>query len=553
MQNFIKTRLLFLSLVIIFIYGCKNNNDEVLTTKIQDVDYSLLGAEIPNPQEISVMEKAYENLSSQFSQRMSFNFDLSPSHYYIKIYPKSIEETLDLQTLPDIVMWDLPLQYEVQDSIYAQQLLQNELHPLFTIIPVDYELPATITTELLAEMYIPDEDMENEYTQSQRTAFSISDIYQNKNLFLELLQLEADKIVGLHDFEESNNSARNNNQIVLAKKWHALADVDVYDDVKKRYEGLQNAEAILQRTVWRYKKKNTDYSGKVDFGSPYRDQAKYIIRFKTANFTIREGWLNTAELRSAKKRNHTYITDLRESLNEENWFHASLHNAANKYYKKYINFFSLTAPSKKLIKGIMGDGKSTHFDFRGFYGSEIHVYRNTNSGFVKNSRNLFSTVIHELTHASHFKFEYGVWALDDLRPCKQQKDYEKHIMIESWAVAVEAYCRKIEYNIGGERDNAIFFYQNKTKQQMTDFYTSLFIDLVDNYNQSLASDQRPKDRVFGYTLYMLERALDESRSLDDLKGRIRDKYDNATEDNLDELFDNFKELWLITDKEGQCK
>jgi hypothetical protein len=97
---------------------------------------------------------------------------------------------------------------------------------------------------------------------------------------------------------------------------------------------------------------------------------------------------------------------------------------------------------------------------------------------------------------------------------------------------------------------------------MEEGYTTIFIDLMDNINQrdeQNGDTNYPIDRVSDYTLGQIENALDktyaelkvtpinpeilqvsfESFGKTILKNKLKKLYENPTEDNLDELFDNF--------------
>jgi hypothetical protein len=128
------------------------------------------------------------------------------------------------------------------------------------------------------------------------------------------------------------------------------------------------------------------------------------------------------------------------------------------------------------------------------------------------------------------------------------------VIAESWAACVEYY---ITSNIYG--GNCATDYQGSEISDMNDGYTSLFIDMIDVYNQRVKGDLFPIDKVSGYTLEQIENALDktyaelkvtpinpeilqvsfESFGKTILKNKLKKLYENPTEDNLDELFDNF--------------
>ena len=70
-------------------------------------------------------------------------------------------------------------------------------------------------------------------------------------------------------------------------------------------------------------------------------------------------------------------------------------------------------------------------------------------------------------------------------------------------------------------------------------YTPIIIDLIDNIYQRSSGAMKPYDRVSGYTLWQIERAVAASQNLNDLKNNLRNMYNNPTEGFLDELFANY--------------
>ena len=68
--------------------------------------------------------------------------------------------------------------------------------------------------------------------------------------------------------------------------------------------------------------------------------------------------------------------------------------------------------------------------------------------------------------------------------------------------------------------------------------TQILVDLMDNYNQlEEKGGDRADDRVRGYTFAQIQQAVKKSRQLDQVRDYLRDNYHNATEDELDGLFD----------------
>ena len=83
------------------------------------------------------------------------------------------------------------------------------------------------------------------------------------------------------------------------------------------------------------------------------------------------------------------------------------------------------------------------------------------------------------------------------------------VIAESWASCVEWYITKDIY--GDVEDKRLNLQSQTTTESMEKGYTSLFIDLIDDYNQKEKhGDDYPIDNVKGYTISQLENALDKT-------------------------------------------
>lgn len=78
---------------------------------------------------------------------------------------------------------------------------------------------------------------------------------------------------------------------------------------------------------------------------------------------------------------------------------------------------------------------------------------------------------------------------------------------------------------------------------MTDGYSAIFVDLMDNENQLLSRrGDRPDDDVRGYTFGQIQYAVKHSRKLEHVRDYLRDNYWNATEGNLNDLFNFYIDI-----------
>jgi hypothetical protein len=72
-----------------------------------------------------------------------------------------------------------------------------------------------------------------------------------------------------------------------------------------------------------------------------------------------------------------------------------------------------------------------------------------------------------------------------------------------------------------------------------DEYTPVVEDLIDNLNQNIVPNWfgvQPIDQVSGYNLNQIQNALNNCRDINCWENKLRDNYDNPTENNLKELF-----------------
>ena len=160
---------------------------------------------------------------------------------------------------------------------------------------------------------------------------------------------------------------------------------------------------------------------------------------------------------------------------------------------------------------------------------------------VKGVGTVFATTVHELAHVSHWEIGYstGQYVIDALA--------DDPFLPESWAVGVEhTITNRVYPNRGAQYE---FPYENDLQHYSLDYirnetvgYTPIVIDLIDAFNQSTVSSNRPNDRFSGYTLGQLEDALPGSfGSWWTWRSRIRSQFHNANEgEPLDYLFRQYR-------------
>ncbi|MGJ8734438.1 MAG: hypothetical protein ACSHW4_14880 [Cellulophaga sp.] len=175
------------------------------------------------------------------------------------------------------------------------------------------------------------------------------------------------------------------------------------------------------------------------------------------------------------------------------------------------------------------------------------------------SDNVYGTTIHELAHTAHWDMDrsaFGQLVKDAYKipVLYPSTNNSTEAIIESWPTGVEwvftthryrTYLSNPSFNYPTYPSN-LFNYQDRKIEGFTTrandlIYTSIIIDLMDNENQRITrGNGRPTDRVSGYTIGQIERALRGARSWNQFRDRVKNINSSNTDNNqIDELFANW--------------
>ena len=143
----------------------------------------------------------------------------------------------------------------------------------------------------------------------------------------------------------------------------------------------------------------------------------------------------------------------------------------------------------------------------------------------RDSRDIYSTTIHELAHASHWHMNHADFNNTETK------------VKESWARGVQWELTTMSYpDYGGA-------------PTIRPYYTQVVVDLIDDRapldrfgsprNINMGSENLTQDDVSGYTIRQVEDALRGRKSWLSWRDNLKNKYANASEENLDALFDHW--------------
>jgi len=514
------------------IIGSCQKEDDVLSpnteTNLLADEAIKLGNKLENPYTVENMQKAYDNLTKENNLKSSFQ--IQTTDLYVRFAPSS-EDEWQLLRADSLELFDMPLDYEIEEGgtfYHDSEVPADQITWQYTVVPVKYDFP-DIKYEVLAELFLQDEDEDDGNTEMTKSGLMKNDDWA-------ALENEALKITGNYDPDDYEEEG------TLKRRWRPSGQIKVEDD----YMGvipLAGVRVVVKRW-FKWKHDITDKNGRFSTRKFRSKRVKYGIKWERRDFDIRSGSYGQAWYNFVKKKRKAWNLTIYRRSTPKSWLYAHIHRAAITYFYDYRKW-GLTPPPRRKgvqklkhrlhIAGKDKSGRAHFFKFNRFiWSAQVVVYSKNKSGQKENSRDVFGTTIHELAHVAHWGMGYstGQYVLDALTSDPK--------LPESWAVGVEW---QVTNDVYAKDSYGVYesHYQQQTINNIKNAkgYTPLVIDLIDNENQKEVkrNSAYPDDKVSGYTLSQLEKALPSSLgSWWRWRTKIKEKYKNPTEEHVDYLF-----------------
>lgn len=466
--------------------------DQDETKQIDLTGITKLGNKLENPYSVMNMKKAWENINK--TSKVSKSGDIKATHLYIKFKPKTEVELNILKRDSTLILYDIPLDFEIKehgDFYRDPEVPLDQPTYQYTSIPVNRQLPSGVAYEILEELFIPDEEGDYEET---------SKYFASKTTIDQLVD-ESLKLTGNLDENEIGSS------LTAKSKWRPAGTIRVWDDNPSGWVNVEGVEVRARRWFTTHKG-IANSSGYYSCDGRFRRDANYSIDWERYHFALQDGWLNGATYNGPKKRGNW---DLNLNSGKQEYY-ATIFRAAYHYYYKDIkglrrppqNSFLKTQLKIRAYPQNLYEGNTLgrHKEERRFLGAQIKIYT-----YTRPTIDTYSTVIHELAHASH----WNMW-----RKADDFDDTESRIK-ESWAAGVEWSLTRLIYPSYSRGYNST--------------YTGVVVDMIDEVSGS--------DQVSNYTERQIEDALQSKKSWNSWRDNIKNKYNNETKNNLDALFNRW--------------
>lgn len=494
------------NLIIITLFGilftsCKKDHTEATLTPSNEKSYATdVGIKLQNPYSVSNMQQALSNLLGNQKEARDSVFT---SHYYVKFMPHNDDELSLLKNDTSLHLYQYPLDYEIREgSTTFQDPLVPEGEPTFqyAAVEVDFVFPL-IDYEILERLFIPEQ---------------VIGVDALVRVSVDELVTEALRITDNLDKNEGPTDASN---------WRPAGTMKVWDDNYNSYVPIQHLKVKARRWFTTHEG-ITNKDGYYSCNGTFKREANYSLQFERYDFEIRDSWLGTANINGPKKKGNWDLN----MYNDEKEFWATIFRATSHYYYDDIHnlrrppqnsFWNTQLKLRAIYEANSSNGSHCAACLFLGLGSAIKIYNPQNE-----SRAIYGTTIHEIAHASHWNMDHGNYNNGEL------------ILLETWARGVQRDLTRIVY----PTYSLDFSYSRRA-------YTGLVEDLLDgnktrtSYYYYLNEDnpwvsltKSYSDQVSGYSIRQLEDALKSERTWNDWKNKIKNLYNNATENNLDASF-----------------
>jgi hypothetical protein len=475
----------------------------------------VLGKQLPNPYEISVMRQAFKNLkaSGVFKGKLATltEEDIMPTDSYEQYLPYSHEDADLMRADTSLLFFDYPLDYEIEeDGTYYHDPAIPADQPSFLYAVQPKMTPITLTArarlEKRAELYIPEHDPEFGYR--YKAAGDGVD-------FAAALELEAMRLVGLPVPKDEKTGG----PVTKSSRWYPSGSVRIAEPGHSAEKPLLTPMAgvkVVFNSYLRISQAITRADGTFNYSGPgFLFKVRYRIKWESSEFDLRDGcawkinligwsWEGCSRQAYTGKSGSTKDAwnKVFEKTNGKEYFHANVFRTA------YFNWFEQTtlerptrkAKAERKVKFNLFHEKAPR-DYDGQYEAIgpikgwINLFVNNPEGIRYTAMNLTAIAFHEIAHVSHHQKNRNQFHLVAKRHA------------ESWAVFYEwhltplffgsirakhpttAQLSDFEYNPQG-----LGTISRQTSTKITDpgsisgGYTPFFVDLLDDYNQGSYED-----------------------------------------------------------------
>lgn len=540
---------LILIFATLFLFQCEKDTiglTESVKNLTQDTDKNLrvnvsrdsdgfleLGEKIVNPYSIPNMEKALKSLKEK--KMDTKDFKIKENYLYVRVLPSNESEFNKVNSDTEIDLFEYPLDYTIKkrgNKYHDPSLKDSNYTWLYCAVPTTKAFDKNLKVEVLEKLFLPfGNGKDDEYSQKNK-----AEQEANETLFTAL----------------EEESLRLTGNAVAEKKakvawWNPSGRIRVWDE-RLQFNDFNNSHVpgsgfipvpqclVRARRIFTTKTQLTNEQGFYTFSHTFSNgNLEFSIKWDRADFDIRSGSYGQAYF-NGPSQSTNWNLNITEFNTPDNYIYAHVHRAAWYYY--YKNTFGVNGPPTKTffdfygVANLVGQKmhlgakqgglRSHYFQFNGnWLASQIKLIFDLSKtdpngdDNIDDGRGIFATTIHELAHAAH-------WAIGMNYAAYVSNAGQAGRLAESWAQAVGWHITRQIYSPNPSLLGANIVMEDKDDKQLmslTDmnspataltngpWYTPIFIDLIDNFNQDINLANRPTDVVSGFQINYLQNVL----------------------------------------------
>lgn len=370
----------------------------------------VLGKKLNVPYKIENMRAAFHELTKTRSNNST---QLEPNALYVRFLPSNLEEYIYLAYNLNLPLYDYPLDREIitYGSYYHDpEIPENQITWQYTSVPYDFNFPENIRYEILEEGYIP--------------GFTADNLTRNRAItpYDEELERTAIRLCGFGHLLDEEKDTR------ALKAVQPQGCFRFYNNLTNSLEG---AQFILVKVnwMWNTSQTTTDRTGNYTIPRGFQFNPIYKLEFINGlyGFQVYENLLTLSPAIHDMQThdNHGYSKDF--YTNSEAWDWIAINNTAVNYYEecRYRNYALepnndiriYCASAQSVSSAPMLSKINTTFDINS------SALTNWLSGYLRLNpadmrtlmpditvgtssnlyRDIFTSLSHELAHASHFR------------------------------------------------------------------------------------------------------------------------------------------------------
>lgn len=524
----------------------KQSNNVMDNNSFNDISYvlssngqTILGDKFEIPYSVENLIKALDNLPTETKSMIDPN-EIYATHYYVRFHPKNLKELDLLENIkPKLMLSEIPLDREVLQGghSYHDPTLPDDMPTYqYTTLEANYyeRLKDTLSveSEILIPAYMPDY-----YTNVETKTFSTS----IPNTAMQKLLEEAYKLTGHEYIPETK-----------ASEWHPMGTIKAYDDITGYAIPIAGV-CVRGVRLLTIKETMTNSEGVFYFSETFKNKVNMKVIWEGTEWDVREGQVSQATYEGPQIENERWDLEIKSSEPYQVAF-AAIHRGAYRYYIGYK--YGLTRPDnsrrEKLVYKHDGIAGGTNGDYNlqwgmGIFG-DIRIAGQNEFG-RRPASHILSTTLHELAHATHYTNASSIFRNSETR------------VIESWARFAQYLLTKRIYKDYGidyltsdtinwsgltYEEPDIYYNFQATPNTKYEEYTTMFIDLYDDFNQYefYKNADAPNDKIKNFPPSKLEQIVFSSTTFAQVVSKLKElsssysgTYYNMTEENIDLLFD----------------